>query len=458
MTVKFLQTELFRLLVFFLVFSLTATVASEPERKKERQTKKAQVLSAYAFKPVSEAQKAMEKEDYAQAILILEQLLASGKKLKPYDKAMSYQLLGFIYISKENYQKATVEFERALATTALDETSILNLRYTLAQLYSSMGQYRRSINNLEIWFKQANNPGERAYFLAAQVYALTEDYNKALSFAEQGMTRHEKNAAENPRENWYRLSLAIYLQLSRHSEAIVLLEKMIRLWPGRPDYYRQLAGVNQALGNDRQSLAILALAHHNGLLKSESDIHRLVQLYRYHGYPYKAARILQQEVEANRIAESKKNWEELGNAWMQSREWEKATASLRHAARLSEDGKLWLLLCQTSMQDEKWQRSREECLHAIDKGGLERDEGKVWQLLAVARYESGERNSAVRAFKKCSRFDLTKKQCSAWISHIARQIEKEKNDARELKLAQIELEQRQKKKEQQMRRTLMQRP
>lgn len=456
MIITSLKENFYRMFIAIILLSLTVTCFSQQESSRHKRTKKAQVLSPIAFKPVSQAQTAMEEEDFALATSILEKLLAKGEKLKAYDKAMSYQLLGFIWINKEQYDKATKEFEKALNIGALDNNSVLNLRYTLAQLYFSMAEYKKSIKNLSLWFKQAENPGERAYFLAAQVHALSDDYVKALSFANLGMAKHEKNNAEKPRENWYRLTLAIYLQLSKYDLAEVLLKKMILLWPARPDYYQQLAGVNQALGREKESLVILALAHHNGLLNGEANIIRLVQLYRYHGYPFKAAVILQEQVEASSIQENKKNWEELGNAWMQSREWEKATASLKRAAQLSDDGKLWLVLCQTSMQDEVWVRSKNECLNAIDKGGLERDEGLAWQLLAVARYESGERKQAFNAFKKCSGFDTTKRECEAWIKHIARQIDKEKSEARDLKIAQMNLQQRQKKKEEEMRRALMQ--
>ena len=110
------------------------------------------------------------------------------------------------------------------------------------------------------------------------------------------------------------------------------------------------------------------------MLEKHDELLRIAQLYLFYEVPYKAALILEEELESGRIEDEEKNWEQLANAWLSAREW-KAIPPLKKAAEMSEDGELFLRLGQTFMQEENWKEAEEYIKYAIKKGDLENPEG-----------------------------------------------------------------------------------
>ena len=136
-----------------------------------------------------------------------------------------------------------------------------------------------------------------------------------------------------------------------------------------------MSGIYQERGRERDSFAVLALAYDNNLSLTSDEIVRVAQLYRLYDYPYKAATIVEKGINAGRIKKNKKNWEELGNAWFQSRHMKKAVQPLTNAASLAKEGDIYLRLCQTHASDEAWDRAARDCNNAINKGGLKTNGG-----------------------------------------------------------------------------------
>ncbi len=453
LNIGLLTTALFTVWINTEIILIT-DIYAQNSRDRKPNSRRAKTLSVSAFKPITDAQAAMEANDYVQATQILNELLTTRKKIKPFDRATAYQLLGYIYINQEDYQRATKAFEQTLSLNVLEEERMHELRYSMIQLYFSIEQYDKSIATLEDWLKQEIDPDAQALILAAQIYANLDKFSEAVNYSERAIRQHREKHSGQPKQDWYRLALAIYLHMKRYSAAKSLLEEMITYWPLKSEYYQQLAGVYYELGLERESFSIQTLAYKNGLLTKTNDITRLAQLYRLFNYPYKAAIILKTALANHDIEENKQNWQELGNAWLQSREWTNATQSLENAAELATDGKLWLTLCKTSIQDENWHDSKNNCVKAIEKGGLELEEGNAWQLLALARYETNEKDEAIKAFKKCSRYEATASVCQQWTMEIVKQKEKEMEDAKQMRLAEIELERRRQEQHDRMRRAL----
>lgn len=431
-----------------------AGLHAEENGNRKPEARRAKTLSPSSFKPITDAQTAIELGNYDEALGILNNFLEGNRRIKDFDRATAYQLMGYIHINNEDYENAAAEFERALALEVLEEERNTELCYSLVRLYFSLDEYEKSLDKLKLWFDLVDEPASQALFLAAQLYATVGNFDRALIYAEQAMERYRQETPWEPQENRFRLLLSIYMQTGRYDDALPLLEEMIGYWPSDPQYFQNLAVVYFEQGLEKKSFTILALAYENGLLTGSSDIKRLTQLYRYYGYPYKAAEIIEQEMASSRLDSNLENLKELSNAWLQSREWQDAAQSLGRAAVLADDGKLWLLLCKTSIQDEQWEESENYCQNAIDKGGLEEDEGRALQLLALARYEKGSREKALSTFRRCSHFKSTQSECTHWATVILKQKEKESEDARQMKLAELESERRKQRQNAEIQRIL----
>jgi tetratricopeptide (TPR) repeat protein len=363
----------------------------------------------------------MELDQYDQALGQINSLLNSD--LKPFDRAKSLELRGYIYAAKDNYAQAAKDWEASLATGALAEFTILDMYYRLAQVYAATEQYNRALQNLEKWFARAENPGAEALFLAAQLYYVAGRPQDSVSYVERGLAKMVE-----PRQSWYEIAVAVYYENNQYTKAIPILEKMITLWANKKAYYTQLSGFYMELDRERDHFAVMALAYDNDLLSKSDEIVRLAQLYRMYDYPYRASKVLEKEISTGRVKKTSKNWEELGNAWLQSREHKKAIQPLTNAAGLSKDGEIYLRLCQTYVSNENWGEASRDCGNAVNKGGLKNNGGLAWELLGIARYNQKNRNTAKDAFDKCLDWESTEKDCLRWINHIDNEIKFEEQE------------------------------
>ncbi|MEX1033797.1 MAG: hypothetical protein WDZ30_10600 [Cellvibrionaceae bacterium] len=402
----------------------------EHEREKRRV---AQVLSTAGYRKMAEARELLEADDQSSGIALLQEVI-DGSRYSEYDQAKALQIRAFVYVSDNQYAQAIEMYTRALDLQVLDLGSELELIYSLANLYAYTEQYQQSIAFLEKWFAATDNPDAQAHFTAAQVYALSEEPTTALYYAERGLTLHQNDPEAEPRESWYRLLLAIRLQLKKYSEGSELLEQMIELWPNKTEYYTQLSALYGELGRELDALLVMAIAHRTGLLSEGTSKERLARMYRYHDYPHKGAGILQAMIDQDESADDGQEWKALGDAYSQAREWESAKTAYLQGARLSSTGEDWLRICQTASRDGLWNEAREYCQNAIDKGGLEEDHNYAWQILALAHYHGDDRHAAMEAFAQCSEPPEADNTCTEWLSHVEKQIEQEKlEDERQLR-------------------------
>ncbi|MGI1679774.1 MAG: hypothetical protein K6L75_13620 [Cellvibrionaceae bacterium] len=385
-----------------------------------------QVLSNIAYKPISSAQEAMTAEDYPLAIQTLNALLTKGDKLKPFDKAKTLQLIAISNINLEKIPAAIKASERALATEALDSVSSSQMRFTLFNLYSMQENYPSAIDHIEKWFQSETMPNTQAYFSAARIYALAEQWESALKYAKQGMMmlsssqQDETSPSISPQSSWYNLLVAIQLQLKLFDDARFTLENAISLWPNKAEYYRQLSGIYQELERGKDSFAILSLAYQNNLLSTANDFERLSQQYRFLEHPFKGAQIHEIAQKNKIIKDNEKFWSTLSDTLLQAREWDRAEKALTQAAQLSTTGKHWLTLCKTSFQNEKWNHSLELCNNALSKGGLGNDTSEAWQFIALAKYRKDDLNGAKSAFDRCLTNNKNNNRCRTWQEHIAK--------------------------------------
>ncbi len=425
--------------------------AAYAQKKQKPKAKRTETLSKPAYEIIIKAQEALQAEMDSVALAEVNKILSNCAKYKPYDCAVAHQTRGYVYANQDNYRASAQEFEAALSSGTLADYTALDLRYNLAQLYLGMEQYNKAIQSLEIWFRQAENPGAEALFLAAQAYALVERLTEALSYAERGMAK-----ALEPRENWYRLTLAIYLELERFTPALPLLEKMVANWPTKKEYFSQLGALYQEKDRHKDSFAMLALAYDNNLLTKSDEFVRLAQLYRFYDYPYKAAKILQKEISAGRIKKTKKNYEELGMAWLQAREHKKALGPLKIAGDKSKDGDINLLLCQTYFQDEKYNEAAKNCQKAVNKGGLKSNGGTAYQLLGIALDNQDKKTEAVKAFERCLDWESTERDCRRWVRHVNQKIDYERKEIERQEAAEAAAKLRAEQQDEEINRVLQQ--
>lgn len=378
------------------------------------QRKPAQILSNSVYKDIAKVQQAMQVENYDEALLQLKALQKRFEKLKPYDKAKTYEMLANVYLAKTDYASASKAAEQAIAMQALGDDAQLYLHHRLFYLYFFSEQYPQAIEHVEIWLATVTEPDVASYFAAAQVYALSQRLERGLALALQGFDLLNTKPNVEIKQNWYQLLVSIQLKLQDYQGAAISLQDALSLWPSQATYYQQLSAVYQQLKREKEAFAVLSLAYQNELLQQESELSRLLQLYRYHDYAYKGAQLFDAAMQLNNIKNNEQNWQHLSNAWLQSRQWSSAESALLQAAQLSGKPEHWLRLCQTAFQDERWQQTLGYCNKALHRGGLQDEDGAAWYLIALAEYYQDQLQRADEAFEQCARWQDTKKDCLRW--------------------------------------------
>ena len=436
--------------VIFEAISLNEVYAEKKERKKPPKARRTQTMSKKVGADFIKAQEALGEEQADKALSILNNLLRN-QDLRDFEKATIVRLKGYVYAEKEDYPQSMKFLKEALSYNALEPQAQLDLQFGIAQLYLAVDQWDKGLSELLEWFDNAeamgNPPGPSAHALLAQIYLYFASETEKDSPEEKAFYKKAEPHAEiavlqaaEPRENWYQIYLSVLLFDDRYEESVPLLEAMVYRFPDKKTYHRQLAALYAELKREDDSFQIQQIMYSKDMLEKHGELLRLAQLYLYYEVPYKAAVILERELEAERIKDEEKNWEQLANAWLSAREWTKAIPPLTKAAEMSEDGGLFLRLGQTYMQEEDWKNAEKYIRYAIKKGDLE-NPGRAWLLLGITRNKKGIKfeNSALFAFKRSTGYEDMEADARRWVKVIETKQARREADRLAAEAAEAEL-------------------
>ena len=368
-------------------------------------------LSPYTYKRLTAIQQQMEQSHYQAALTELEKLLNDSGQ-SAYEQAVVQQMLGYVQTGRESYPAAITAFERSLALQQLPQETEQHLRYNLGQLYLARGQTDKAIAILASWFDKESSPSAQAHVLLAQALAQNKQYRKAIPLLQKA-----NSLSDTPHAEWYEAQIAMHYELQSYRDCVPLLKKMIRLFPQHPRYWQQLAGVYMALNDQDAALAALELAFRNGALNSEQALLQLAQLYLSTGVPFKAARLIEQQIETGAISNTAKHRELLAYAWSSARERKQAITALERAIKDKATPELRLRLAQWYVEAGEW-HAVTEALTPINGKENDRTTSQARLLLGMAYFELGDTEAAREAFKLALQFPKTNQSAQQWLDFI----------------------------------------
>jgi len=340
-------------------------------------------------------------------------LLDIAGRSEGFERATIYQTLGFVYAQQEQLGKALEAFEEALAVGALQRKAQEDLMFNVGQIYIADEQFDKGIATLERYLEVAcEPPPATAHMMLANAYAQASKFEEAL---EQVMLAFEK--ADTPEESWLQLKLALHYELKDYRKAAEALVHLVAMSPDNAQYWKQLSGVLLEVEEQKDSLAVLALAERQGMLDTERDVKSLASIYLMLEIPYKAGLLIEQRMEEGIVESTADNHQYLADAWIAAHEWDKAEISLRRAAELSDDGDAWKRLAQVLMEKEDWSAARDALEQAIKTGVS--NPGETQYLLGVAAFQAGDPRGAEAALRSAAQDPSTREQAQQWLAHIA---------------------------------------
>jgi tetratricopeptide (TPR) repeat protein len=265
--------------------------------------KKKQEISRVIAKEMTAAQKALQAQQWQEAIKNLE-AAQTKSGLTAFDEKTIHYMLGFANVRLNNLKVAQAEFEKALATGAAtgEETSTMNK--TLFAIAASTGQYQKAID----YGKQMVDAGTATndnLLIIAQSYYQLKDCKDAVVWADKGIAAAKK-AGETPKEDLYLFKLQCASDSQDNAAMDPVLIDLIKL-NNKSTWWNSLLRIErQDERDDHNTLMIYRIMYNTQSMKEGSDYIEMSQLLGDAALPGEAADVLNKAMAAGVIKPEQK--------------------------------------------------------------------------------------------------------------------------------------------------------
>lgn len=369
-----------------------ASKPDEAQTAEETEAAKKYGMTHVVAEKLLEAYALLESERYDEALAVVD-ALAKRRKLKDPEIAQIHRFRAYIFVNKNENRRATEEFEKSLAVGAMDPAAEQLMIYSLAQIYTEMGEYARALDLMDRWFASEKSPKADAYFLKAMILVQQQDWAAAAEPADRAI-----ELAAKPKESWLTLHGVVHSKLENYAKVESSLERLVELAPGKPQYWMQLAAVQHHLGRAEKALATMELAHASGLLRSDKELRQLASLKFLGRQPFECAALMERGIESGAIAADADAYRLLSNCLIAARESDAALVALAKGSALAEDADLGILLGQMYLEREDFPRAIDALESALPKARQDQ-RGSIHLLIGIAHLGEERFAEAERAFQ-----------------------------------------------------------
>ena len=392
------------------------------DKSKDRKTKQTVAMSQKVYEKLIEIQELVEAKNYANAQRLIDEISrGTGKKskLSDYERAQIYNLEGYSYYLQERYADAIRSYEKVLAQPELPEALVLSTLKTMAQLQFTQEDYKGALLTIDRLMQSIAEPSADIYMLKGQALFQMERYDDALNPIKTAIDLY-RDQGRPPKENWLLLLRVIYFERNDYGNMLKVVKELIVYYP-KDTYILTLAGIYSEQGDTKKQLVLSEVLYEKGMLNSASNVTNLANLYLMHGLPYKAAVLLQTEMDKKVVVSNERNLRLLSQSWYQAREDQKAIPPLKLAADMSKDGELYVRLAQSHINLEQWRDAAAAIEKGLKLGGLKRsDQANI--MLGMALFSQKRLTQARRAFERANRDNRSARTAGQWIKYVDSEI------------------------------------
>jgi len=374
-------------------------------------------MSQQVYEKLTEVQELVENQDYATAQKLINDM--TERKLSDYERAQVFNLSAYSYYLQERYPEAIKAYDEVLKQPDLPEALMMSTLKTKAQLQFTQEDYEGALTTIRQLMTSIEEPSADVYMLEGQALFQLARYVEALVPIKTAVDMF-RNQGQKPKENWLLLLRVIYFEMKDYDNMTDVVLELIAYYP-KDTYILTLAGIYSELGDTKKQLVLTEVLYEKGFLHGSSHATNLANLYLLHGLPYKAATILQKEIDAKVVDANERNLRLLSQAWYQAREDQKAIPPLRAAAEMSDDGELYIRLAQSHINLEQWKSAATAAQKGLKLGGLKRnDQANI--MLGMALFNQKRLEQARRAFQRASQDNRSKRTAVQWIAYVDSEI------------------------------------
>ncbi|MBU1861846.1 MAG: hypothetical protein KKD30_18060 [Gammaproteobacteria bacterium] len=319
------------------------------------------------FRALDTAQTAQKKGDYAAARRALD--TASGEP-GSLEEALLWRSRGYLAWAEGNNAQAILLLEKVLKSGKLDTELQAAEALNLARLNLVEQRYARVVTLLSPAQAKA---GEEVLQMLVQAYQGLGHPAKALPLAERYVQTNPQAA-----DSWLQFLVATNADLKKYTAAERWQRQLLVRQPNNAQGWRQLAALQQLSGNHAKSLATLRAAYQKGVRFGERELDNLVLLAGAAEQPWQGATLFASMLDQGLLPRTAAREERLALLWWQARERSKAAQIFRELAERSGSAKHWMNLAQLEMEQARWQAGL-DALAMAERAGAERSKVRSWR-------------------------------------------------------------------------------
>ena len=409
------------LLSVMLAFSASAQVKRDKDKDdgSRRKTKETVAMSQQVYESLTEIQELVEAENYPPALEKIKTLQSGKKKMSPYEAAQIWNITAYTYYLMEDYPRAIDAYQNVLRQPDLPAALQQSTLKTVAQLHFTVENYEKALEVINQLIAVIPEPSADIFMLKGQAYFQMGKFEDALAPIKSAIAMYREQDRV-PRENWLLLLRVIYWEMKDFDNMLIVLQELVQEYP-KDTYVLTLAGVYSELGDTKKQLALTEALYEKGYIDGSKHGVNLANLYLLHGIPYKAAVILEKEMEAGNIKTDVRNLRLLSQSWYSARNDRKSIPPLVKAATMSEDGELYMRLTQSYLNLEMWSEAADAAKKGIAVGNVKRkDTANI--MYGMALFNQRKLEQARRAFIAAGKDKRSKRASRQWIKYVDSEI------------------------------------
>jgi tetratricopeptide (TPR) repeat protein len=407
--------------------STAAAQQNEGSRRQEEAPRRVQPMTERTYRRLAEAQEMLDADQFDQALRHLQGML-NLRGLNPSELGQIHNMLAYTHFQQERYNDAIRHYEEiaALGENVARGLEVQTL-YSLAQLYMLTERYQRALDYLNMWMQREPEAGPEPYVFRGQLNYQLQNFPNAIRDIEHGIEL-ARNRGTQVRENWWQLLMFLNFEQDNMPRVVEILEILVRDFPKR-DYWIQLAGMYGQMGQEARQVQAMESAHSGDFFERESDYVSYAGLLAQAGVPYRAARALAEGMERGIVEQNERHLRSLAQYWHMAQEVEQAIPVYERSARLAPDGRTFAQLATLYLDRNDLGRCVTASDQALERGDL-RSRANVFMVRSMCQFEDDRLSDARSGFQECARVARQENDqsmlrvCQQWVTHVERESQR----------------------------------
>jgi tetratricopeptide (TPR) repeat protein len=269
----------------------------------DKEKDKGQQISRVIAKEMTAAQKALQAQQWAEAVKNLE-AAETKAGLNAFDKKTIYDFKGFAYVKLNNLKAAEQAYEAAIATGAYTSEESAKTVRMLFRLTAGNQQYAKAAEyGKQVADSGAANADDLG--ILSQIYYLQKDCKNSAIWADKAIAAARK-AGEAPKENLYQFKLQCASDAGDSPAMAVTLADLIRL-TNKTNYWNTLLRIDrQDERDDHNLLMIYRIMYDTAAMTVGTDYIEMAQLLGDAALPAEAQTVLEKAMSSGLITDQQK--------------------------------------------------------------------------------------------------------------------------------------------------------